>query len=124
MFSPDTDYLRATVLQPDGETEQIVLPEEEAERLRRMQEVVGGHLEVVPIPARIPTLLTDKVDMLIAPSPEGPTRPTEPASAPPAGPSGSTDSARTARPRARDWRKSPANLAALPPIPPAPSHRH
>lgn len=50
MFSPENEYLRATVLQPDGEAEQIVLPEAEAERLRRMQEVVGGHLEVVPIP--------------------------------------------------------------------------
>ncbi len=50
MFSPDTEYLRATVLQPDGETDQFLLPEEEGERLRRIQEVVGGHLEVVPIP--------------------------------------------------------------------------
>lgn len=50
MFSPDPEYLRATVLQPDGETDQFLLPEEESERLSRMQEVVGGHIEVVPIP--------------------------------------------------------------------------
>lgn len=52
MFSRDTESLRATVLLSDGETDQIILPEADPARLLRMQEVVGGHLEVVPIPGR------------------------------------------------------------------------
>ncbi len=47
MYSADS--LSATVLQPDGETLPFVLPEHESERLERLQELVGGHLEVVAI---------------------------------------------------------------------------
>ena len=47
MYSPES--LGATVLQPDGEAQPLVLPEHEMERLERLQELVGGHLEVVAI---------------------------------------------------------------------------
>ena len=47
MYSPES--LGATVLQPDGEAQPLVLPEQEMERLERLQELVGGHLEVVAI---------------------------------------------------------------------------
>ncbi len=50
MYSPETDFLRATVLMADGEADQIMLPKADPDRIRRMQEVVGGHLEVVPVP--------------------------------------------------------------------------
>lgn len=52
MFSSNTEILRATVLQADGETDQIILPESDDVRLQRIQEAVGGLLEVIPVPGR------------------------------------------------------------------------
>ncbi len=49
MCLPDTDFLRATVIMANGEPDMLMLPEAVSERIIRMQEVVGGHLEVVPI---------------------------------------------------------------------------
>lgn len=50
MSLPETEALWITVLKPDGEAEQCLLPEDDLPRLRKMQELVGGHLEVVPVP--------------------------------------------------------------------------
>lgn len=49
MCLPDTAFLRATVILAVGDPDVIMLPEEVSERTTRMQEMVGGHLEVVPI---------------------------------------------------------------------------
>ena len=40
----------ATILHPGGETDTRELPEDEVRRLRLLQDLVGGHLEVVPVP--------------------------------------------------------------------------
>ena len=40
----------ATLIRPDGEVDSISLLEEEAGRLRQLQELVGGYIETVPLP--------------------------------------------------------------------------
>ena len=41
--------LKITVLQPDGAVDIFDLPEDEITRLRAIQELVGGHIALVPI---------------------------------------------------------------------------
>lgn len=50
MHSPDTGFLRATILGVDGSLDQTVLPTDEAKRLRAIQDAVGGFIEVIPVP--------------------------------------------------------------------------
>ena len=40
----------ATMIRPDGEVDSISLLEEEAARLRQLQELVGGYIETVSLP--------------------------------------------------------------------------
>ena len=40
----------ATLISPNGEVDSISLPEEDAARLRQLQELVGGYIETVPLP--------------------------------------------------------------------------
>lgn len=47
---PDRAPMLATILHPGGETDTRELPEDEVRRLRLLQDLVGGHLEVVPVP--------------------------------------------------------------------------
>jgi hypothetical protein len=42
--------LVATLIRPDGEVDSISLLEEEAGRLRQLQELVGGYIETVSLP--------------------------------------------------------------------------
>lgn len=49
MHSPERLGLQATILLPDGEIAVQDLPAAEVDRLCCLQELVGGHLEVVPI---------------------------------------------------------------------------
>lgn len=52
MSSLDPHALQITVIQPDGGVDAVDLPEEEGARLRKLQELVGGHIEVVPVTGR------------------------------------------------------------------------
>ena len=42
--------INANVIRPDGEVDSISLLEEEAARLRQLQELVGGYIETVSLP--------------------------------------------------------------------------
>ena len=42
--------MQATVILPNGEVDSISLLEEDAARLRQLQELVGGHIETVSLP--------------------------------------------------------------------------
>ena len=42
--------LVATLIRPDGEVDSVSLLEEDAARLRQLQELVGGHIETVSLP--------------------------------------------------------------------------
>ncbi|BBN90710.1 hypothetical protein AZSP09_37330 (plasmid) [Azospira sp. I09] len=50
MLLPDGVLMLATILHPGGETDTCELPEDEVQRLRLLQDLVGGHLEAVPVP--------------------------------------------------------------------------
>lgn len=42
--------MQATILYPGGKAVSQELPDDEGQRLRLLQDLVGGHLEVVPVP--------------------------------------------------------------------------
>ena len=42
--------MQATVILPNGEVDSIPLLQEDAARMRRLQELVGGHIETVSLP--------------------------------------------------------------------------
>lgn len=44
-----SDHLQATVIRVDGTKESISLPEKSGDRLKALQELVGGYIEVVPL---------------------------------------------------------------------------
>ena len=43
--------MQATVILPNGEVDSVSLPEDEEARLRELQELVGGCIEVVSLPS-------------------------------------------------------------------------
>ena len=42
--------MQATIILPNGEVDSVSLPEDEEARLRQLQELVGGCIEVVALP--------------------------------------------------------------------------
>ena len=42
--------ITASLIHPNGEVDSISLPEDEEARLRQLQEMVGGYIEVVALP--------------------------------------------------------------------------
>lgn len=42
--------LSGLVIAPNGDTESVVLPDEDHQRLTYLQDKVGGYIEVVPLP--------------------------------------------------------------------------
>lgn len=46
-----TAHLEARVVMPNDVQELIVLPASAAERLQKLQTIVGGHIEAIPLPA-------------------------------------------------------------------------
>ena len=42
--------MQATVILPNGEVDSIPLLQEDAARMRQLQELVGGHIETVSLP--------------------------------------------------------------------------
>ena len=42
--------MQATVILPNGEVDSIPLLQEDAARMRQLQELVGGYIETVPLP--------------------------------------------------------------------------
>lgn len=45
-----SEHLQARVVLPNNVEERIVLPTETKERLHKLQEIVGGQLEAIPLP--------------------------------------------------------------------------
>lgn len=41
--------IEASMIRPNGEVDSISLPEDEVARLRQLQEIVGGYIEVVAL---------------------------------------------------------------------------